>query len=102
MKTLEEIYSVGDVIEVNIVKPKLGNCPIGKHNSNITCIFEKTYNHLVVGTIVSAEVVKINKTHIVVKYVSLLKSVKDIENEFNQKLNEFKEYGFKYGNVIFK
>lgn len=103
MKTLEDLYQVGQQIEVTVHEPNVGKFPIGKiPRGNVICLFEKTRMHLEIGSVVSAEIIQVKPRNLVIRPISVVKTKTDVDNDYLQKLEEFKKTGFKYGNVTFK
>lgn len=101
MAKLDEVYKVGDTLEVTISSPKIGKFPIGKTEKGLICLFERTKQFFELGSIWEVEVTKVQGKNLVVKHIKQTKSVKEIDNEYQEKLNEFRLKGNKSGNIKF-
>lgn len=103
MGTLSNYYKSGDQIEVKITKPKVGTFPIAKVvDYNVTCLLEQTKKFFEIGSVWLAEVTEVKDRNLTIKPLKQVKTKLDVENELEKKLEEFKSFNNKSGNLIFK
>lgn len=103
MSTLANFYKVGQEIEVQISKPKIGNFPIGKVvGHNVTCLFERTKKFFEIGSIWKVEITEVKNRNLTIKPIEQVSTKTEVATDFDKKLAEFKRAGFSNGNAIFK
>lgn len=89
-KTLKDKYNVGDEIEVLISKPKIGTFPIGKFDTNVVCLFEKTKKFFEIGSTWLVSITKVNDHNLMISPIRMVKSKEQEDAEFALKLEELK------------
>ena len=77
-------YTVGDVLEVSVFKPKTGKFPIGKANSGIVCKLDLSDKIKFVryGDLIKAQILEVREKSLLVRPISFIfKTPKSTEEE---------------------